>query len=73
MASNDIEGFVEDGQNRLLKASKEKIAEIEKRIRARYAEALATAGFMDRMKIEAAIRRELKAEVEKIAPPDALY
>jgi hypothetical protein len=67
------EGFVAGGAGRLLDASKERIAAIEQRIRASYAEELANAGLFQRLKIEARIRKEVKAEVDKLVPPDAMY
>jgi hypothetical protein len=73
MSKHGEEGFVADGAGRLYDASREKIAAIEQRIRASYAEALENAGRFDRLKLEARIRKEVKAEVDKIVPPDAHY
>lgn len=73
MSKHGEEGFVANGAERLHDANRKKIAAIEQRIRASYAEALANAGRFDRLKLEAQIRKEVKSEVDKIVPPDALY
>jgi hypothetical protein len=66
-------GFLRGGRRRALKASEAKIKAIEARIRAKYAEQLAKAGVLERLRIEAQIQRELQAEIEKIAPSNGLY
>jgi len=66
-------GFLPDGRERALQANEAKIKAIEARIRARYAEQLAKAGVLERLRIEARIRRELQAEIERIAPSNGLY
>jgi hypothetical protein len=66
-------GFLPDGRERALQASEAKIKAIEARIRARYAEQLAKAGVLERLHIEARIRRGVKAKIEKMAPSDGLY
>jgi hypothetical protein len=73
MSKHGEEGFVANGAERLYDANREKIAATEQRIRASYAEALANAGPFERVRIEARIRKEVKAEIDKIVPPDALY
>ena len=47
--------------------------EIRDRARAKYAGQLADSGFLGRLIIRARMRREIRQELAKIAPPDALY
>lgn len=42
-------------------------------VRARYAEPLAGAGIFQRLALHLRMRREVKRELDKLAPPDALY
>ena len=62
--------FVADGRRRILRDERQRI---KRRIRAKYAEELASAGWWSRMKILGRIRRETRAEIERIAPRGAHY
>ena len=62
--------FVADGRERALAANG---PGIEKEIRARYAGELSRAGFLERWRIEGHIRREIREELTRMAPPGALY
>lgn len=42
-------------------------------VRARYAEPLASAGIFQRLVLHLRMRREIKRELDRLAPPDALY
>jgi len=63
--------FVADGHERALAANGPRI---EREVRARHAGELGRArGFLERWRIEGRIRRELREELTRVAPPDALY
>jgi hypothetical protein len=62
--------FVADGRRRALAANGPRI---EKEIRARYADGLSRAGFLERWRIEGRIRREIREELTRVAPLGALY
>lgn len=66
-------GIVVDGRDRLVAALRGEIRQIEAKIRARHAQELAQAGFLDRLRIEAQIREEIQKEIDRIAPPEACY
>ena len=66
-------GIVANGRDRLLAACSGEIRQIEEEIRARHAEELAQASFLDRLRIEATIRQEIKQEKDRIAPLEACY
>lgn len=42
-------------------------------VEARYAEPLASAGFFRRLVLHVRMRHEIAQELDKLAPPDALY
>ena len=48
-------------------------AEVIAAVRARYAAPLASAGILGRLVLRFRMQREIAREVEKLAPPDALY
>jgi hypothetical protein len=62
--------FVADGRERLVAASR---ASVEAEVRSRYIEQLAAAGLIERLRLELRIRREIRRELERIAPVGALY
>jgi hypothetical protein len=74
MAESEDQGIVADGRQRALEGSRAKIEKIEARVRVKYAERYTKAGPLERLRIEEAIRREVRTEIEKtIAPADGLY
>ncbi|HET9209751.1 MAG TPA: hypothetical protein VFR03_05105 [Thermoanaerobaculia bacterium] len=62
--------FVADGHQRALTANGPRI---EQEVRARYAGELSCAGPLERWRIEGRIRREIREELERVAPWGALY
>lgn len=67
--------IVAHGREQLMK-SKEFQAlrdEVIAAARARYAEPLASAGIFQRLVLQFRMRREIARELDKLAPPDALY
>ncbi|HVR98490.1 MAG TPA: hypothetical protein VMW27_17885 [Thermoanaerobaculia bacterium] len=62
--------FLADGRQRALEG-RERF--IEEEVRFRYAERIARAGFIERWRIEAAIRDEVRRRLDEIAPRRALY
>lgn len=62
--------FLIDGRERLLEGRRRAV-EVE--VRALYAERIAEAGFIERWRIEAAIRSEVRRRLDEMAPPGALY
>jgi len=62
--------FVADGRERLVSASR---TDVEAEVRSRYAEPLAAAGVLERLRLELRIRREIRQALERIAPAAALY
>ena len=69
------ERFVADGHRRLTESSEFRAtrASVIGAVRARYAEQLAGAGILRRLKLHLRMRREIDQELAKLAPPDALY
>lgn len=72
------EHFVADGQQRAAAASQVQIrTHVQRAVQAKYAKQLEEAGFFRRiwlrMKISAEINKQVAAELEKIAPSEALY
>ena len=68
MSASD--GFVADGYERAYRASYSVIrAELEQR----YADRFKLATFWDRLRLRQEMKRELRARLDRIAPPDALY
>ncbi len=67
--------FVNDGYERLTKSKEFQAARaaVIASVRARYAEDLAGAGILRRLALHLRMRREIAQELEKLAPPDALY
>ena len=72
MKSNKI---IADGHTRLLhdKAIQKEIARIREDVAAKYSEELSRAGFFGRFIVRHRMRREMREEIDKLAPPDALY
>ncbi|MEE8169953.1 MAG: hypothetical protein V3T70_05340 [Phycisphaerae bacterium] len=62
--------FVADGGDRLIRAS---IARIRSEVAERYAEELEQAGILRRWRLRRRIEREIRRELEHLAPPDALF
>jgi hypothetical protein len=62
--------IVADGRERTLAANGPRI---EKEVRARHAAELAGAGLLERWRIEGRIRQEIREELTRMAPLDALY
>ena len=62
--------FVADGRERALAANGPLI---EREVRARHAEELTRAGFLERWRIEGRIRREIQEELTRVTPLGALY
>jgi hypothetical protein len=58
------------GRKALRDARKE---EVEETVRARYSERLADAGLLRRLCLSLRIRREIRQELERLAPPDAMF
>ena len=73
MKEEQPSGIVANGRELLLEACSGEIRQIEAEIRARHAQELAQAGFVDRLRIEAQIRQEIRREIDRIAPPEACY
>ncbi len=69
------ERLVADGHERLTNSSEFRAARaaIIAAARARYAEPLAGAGILRRLVLHLRMRREIAQELDKLAPPDALY
>jgi hypothetical protein len=69
------ERFIADGRERLMKSDGYRTARAEAiaAVRARYAEALASAGVFRRLVLRLRMEREVAQEVAKLAPPGALY
>jgi hypothetical protein len=62
--------FLADGRERLLEGRRQTL---EAEVRSRYAERIAEAGFVERLRIEAAIRDEIRRRLDETAPREALY
>ena len=62
--------FVADGRERSISANR---SFVEAEVRPRYAEQLAAAGTVERLRLEWQIRREVRQAIERIAPDVALY
>lgn len=68
--TRDENRFVADGQRRARSACEDEVrAEGE----ARYAEALATAGFWGRLWLRRRMGKEIERRLKELAPDDALY
>lgn len=69
------ERFIADGHERLMATQEYRTAraEVIAAVRARYAAPLASAGILGRLVLRFRMQREIAREVEKLAPPDALY
>lgn len=67
--------FIADGYERLAKSEGYRAAhaEVIAAVRARYAESLASAGAVRRLVLLFRMEREIGRELDKLAPPDALY
>lgn len=65
--------FVYGGRKSLLVLSRKNVAQIRKAINDKYAVEIANAHFFRRVLLEISIRREIKQEIQKLAPPNALY
>ena len=67
--------LVVGGRRRLLADQKvrERIDEIARAIEARHERALARAGLVRRWLIRRRMRRELRREIDRLFPPEALY
>ena len=73
MSDQQPSGIVVNGRDLLLEARSAEIRRIEEEVRARHAQELAKAGFLDRLRIEAKVRQEIQREIDRIAPPEACY
>jgi hypothetical protein len=69
------ERFIEDGREWLEESDGYRAAraEVSAAVRARYAEALASAGVLRRLVLRLRMEREIAREVAKLAPPEALF
>ena len=69
------ERIVAHGREELMKSEGYRVArdEVIAAVRARYAEPLARAGFFRRLALHLRMQREIARELDKLAPPDALY
>ena len=69
------ERIVAHGREELMKSEGYRVArdEVIAAVRARYAEPLANAGFFRWLVLHLRMRREIARELDKLAPPDALY
>ena len=67
--------FTADGYDELKKSKEYRAArdEVIASVRARYAEPLASAGVLRRLVLRLRMQREIALELDKLAPPDALY
>ena len=70
VGDNSQNRFAVDGRERIIRNQQRRIKE---EVRAKYAEELASSGFLRRLVIRYRIRREVGRMLDKIAPPDALY
>jgi hypothetical protein len=70
MNERETHRFIADGREQALAANGPRI---ETEVRARHAGELAGAGHLERWRIEGRIRREIREELTRIAPPGALY
>jgi len=70
MTHKSPSNIVVDGRSRILA---DELPEIERKVREKYAQRLAEAGFLRRFRIRRRIRREILEELERIAPKGALY
>lgn len=69
------ERLVADGHKRLTESSEFRAAReaVIAAARVRYAEPLAKSGILRRLVLHLRMRREIAQELDKLAPPDALY
>ena len=67
--------FTADGYDELKKSEGYRAArdEVIASVRARYARSLANAGVLRRLVLRLRMQREIAQELDKLAPPDALY
>ena len=67
--------FTADGYDELKKSKEYRAAraEVIAAVRARHAESLASAGILRRLVLRLRMQREIAQELDKLAPPDALY
>jgi hypothetical protein len=67
--------FTADGYDELKKSKEYRAArdEVIAAVRARYTESLASAGILRRLVLRLRMQREIAQELDKLAPPDALY
>ena len=67
--------FVADGYERLTKSREFRAARsaVIASVQARYADQLSVAGIVGRLVLRLRMRREIAQELDKLAPPDALY
>jgi len=74
-SQSQLNRIVSDGRDNLLKdpSTKAQIAEIQTRVKAKYEPELSKAGFFRKIIIHCRIEREIKREIEKIAPQRGLY
>lgn len=68
--SNVKNGIVADGRERVVAVE---LPRIRREVRARYADRRVSSGFWQRLRLRRLIRREIRAELERVAPPSALY
>jgi len=70
MASTRRSSIVADGRERVIAGE---LAEIKRKVRAKYAQEMAEAGFLRRLRLRWQIRSEIAWELNRIAPRRALY
>ncbi|MDO8631166.1 MAG: hypothetical protein Q7R41_11800, partial [Phycisphaerales bacterium] len=63
--SNAKNGIVADGRDRVIAVE---LPRIQREVRARYADRLVSSGFWQRLRLRRLIRREIRAELERVAP-----
>jgi len=68
--SNAKNGIVADGRERVIALE---LPRIQREVNARYADRWVSAGFWQRLRLRRLIRREIRAELERVAPPNGLY
>ena len=70
MASKQRSSIVADGRKRVIAGE---LAEIKRKVRAKYAQEMAEAGLLRRLRLRWKIRREIARELDRAAPRKALY
>jgi hypothetical protein len=63
-------GIVADGRERVIAVE---LPRIQREVRARYADQWASTGFLKRIRLCRLIRREIRAKLDRLAPPAAMY